>query len=160
MALWHYFAVFARRDRPGSVDAELSWPARLALLSRMWRIAAETQLALWRLPLPQVVLALDTSGTEPRASLMLLNRALSRGLRVGPWRPRCLLRSLVLFRMLRAQGDPAELVIGLPHHPKSRDAHAWVEMAGRDVGPAPGRSGYQELTRYPRDRRQPSTPAR
>ena len=55
----------------------------------------------------------------------------------------------MLYRLLRRQGDPAELVIGLPASPRDKDAHAWVELDGRDVGPFPGRNGHVELARYP-----------
>jgi len=158
--VWHYSAV-SNRPEPNllaSANPGLSWPARLVLLVRIWWLAATIQVVLWRRPLPRVVSMLDAPGDDPRMPIGLLNRAISRALRVGRWQPRCLLRSLVLFRMLRAQGDPAELVIGLPHDAASRDAHSWVELHGRDVGPAPGGFGYQELTRYPRNGRQTSTP--
>ena len=56
--------------------------------------------------------------------------------------------SLVLYRLLREQGDDAELVIGLPQTPADKDAHAWVELAGRDVGPPPGRGPHEELARF------------
>jgi hypothetical protein len=56
---------------------------------------------------------------------------------------------LVLFRLLREQGEQAELVIGLlPNAPNQR-AHAWVELDGRDVGPPPGRFGHEEMARLP-----------
>ena len=32
---------------------------------------------------------------------------------------------------------------------RHKDAHAWVELAGVDVGPPPGRNGHVELARYP-----------
>ena len=73
---------------------------------------------------------------------------MSRSLGLGPFRARCLFTSMVLFRMLRDQGDDAELVIGLPLEPKDKDAHAWVELGGRDVGPPPGRGRHEELARY------------
>jgi hypothetical protein len=40
-------------------------------------------------------------------------------------------------------------VIGLPSSPTDKDAHAWVEVRGIDIGPAPGRLGHAELVRYP-----------
>jgi hypothetical protein len=124
--------------------------AKVALLARVWRTYIEVQLALGRSTLPAAVQRLAVPTTSDPLSVSLLSRAVTRGLRVGPWRPRCLQRSLVLFRLLRAQGDAAELVIGLAERPTSHDAHAWVEMAGRDVGPWPGRNGHQDLVRYPR----------
>ena len=51
----------------------------------------------------------------PRLEARRLSRIVHGTLHLGPFRPRCLVNALVLFRLLRAQGDPAELVIGLPH---------------------------------------------
>jgi hypothetical protein len=61
-----------------------------------------------------------------------------------------LIRSLVLYSLLRSQGDAAELIIGMPVLPTSSDAHSWVELGGQDVGPLPGSRGYAELARFPR----------
>jgi len=159
-AVWQYSAVSVRSPRHHAPkDRGLSMLGKAALLARVWLIAVRVQVALRRRPLVEVAATLGEAGAEPHASTALLSRAVSRGLRMGSWQPRCLLRSLVLYRLLRAQGDPAELVIGLPIRPTTNEAHAWVELAGRDVGPAPGGAGYQELTRYPRDRRLTSTPA-
>jgi hypothetical protein len=129
----------------------LSALGKAALLARVWLVAVRVWFAVRRHSLDEVAATLGETTAEPRVSTALLSRAVSRGLRVGSWQPRCLVRSLVLYRLLRAQGDPAELVIGLPIRPRNHEAHSWVELAGRDVGPAPGSSGYLELTRYPRD---------
>jgi len=124
---------------------------RVRLLVRVWTLAFRIQILLHRRPLPVVVAELDASAVGvSQTPVALLSRAVSRGLRVGPWGPRCLLRSLVLYRMLREQGDSAELIIGLKGRALTSDAHAWVESAGRDVGPWPGGAGYEELARYPR----------
>ncbi len=76
-----------------------------------------------------------------------LSRAVDRSLRVGGRRPRCLFNALVLFRLLREQGDSPELIIGLAEVPTDERAHAWVELEGRDVGPPPGRSGHRDMAR-------------
>jgi hypothetical protein len=48
------------------------------------------------------------------------------------WKPvRCLQRSVVLTRLLRGHGTPAELVIGYRAHPFF--SHAWVEVDGRTI---------------------------
>jgi hypothetical protein len=157
--VWHYSAVFPRsRRQRAPIDPGISWLTKLLLLARVWVIAVQIQLVLRRRPLPEVVLALGAPSADRHASIALLSRAVSRGLRVGPWQPRCLLRALVLYRLLRAQGDAAELIIGLPNRPTNEEAHAWVELAGRDVGPAPGGSGYEEFTRFPREGRPTSRP--
>jgi hypothetical protein len=64
---------------------------------------------------------------------------------VWPFRTTCLVRSMVLARMLRRRAYPAEVVIGVREDGVSRDprfAHAWVEV--RD---GPGSPGFSELVR-------------
>jgi len=76
-----------------------------------------------------------------------LGRTVAAVLRIGPLRARCLVTSLVLYRLLREEGYEPELVIGLPDEASSPMAHAWVEVAGQDVGPPPGRGDHRELMR-------------
>jgi hypothetical protein len=54
-----------------------------------------------------------------------------------PWRPSCLPRSLVLWFLLRRQGIPAELRIGVQKREQRLEAHAWVEVERRVVNDAP-----------------------
>ena len=117
------------------------------------RIGGTFLLVHWRLrraPLPRVVqsFAGPDRGSLPRVEARRLSRIVHGTLHVGPLRPRCLVNALVLFRLLRAQGDPAELVIGLPHDPRDHEAHAWVEVERVDVGPPPGKGSHEELARY------------
>jgi hypothetical protein len=128
----------------------LSLPAKVSLLWEVWRTALRVQLALRRHDLPRVASEIPVTTSRRPLPPALLGRAISRGLRVGRWRPRCLIRSLVLYQLLREQGDSAELVIGLTEQANSPDAHAWVELGGLDVGPWPGRGMHVELARYPR----------
>jgi hypothetical protein len=96
------------------------------------------------------VAQLGATGTAPprrRHRPSTLARAVDRSLRIGDHRPRCLINALVLFRLLREQGDDVELVIGLPEEAADERAHAWVELQGRDVGPPPGRAGHEEMAR-------------
>jgi hypothetical protein len=137
-------------DAPDQQRQPLGWRRKLVLFVQIWREHLVVQRDLRRMPLPQLVDAYARSSRSradhpPRR----LSRAVGRSLRIGPWQPRCLPRSLVLFRLLRAQGEAAELVIGLPREASSSDAHAWVEIDGRVVGPPPGRLGHEELVRYP-----------
>ena len=122
--------------------------AWLVLRSWFWFVTVWTRLR--RRPIPVVVrdLAVVRRPASTVVRPIRLGRVVGRSLGVGPWRARCLVTSIVLFRLLRAQGDRPELVIGLPLEPKDRDAHAWVELAGRDVGPPPGRGRHVELARY------------
>lgn len=126
-------------------------PAKLRLLATVWATATVVVIGLRRERLPDLITRLGREAHRRPVPPSLLSRAVSRGLRVGPWQPRCLIRALVLFRLLRSQGDPAVLVIGLAATRPSSEAHAWVELDGRDIGPAPGANGHRALVRYPLD---------
>jgi hypothetical protein len=130
--------------------SSLSVPRKISLVLRSWYWFAVTWTRLRREPVPAVVARLRRVSREPAAGVppVRLGRIVNRSLGVGPFRARCLFTSMVLFRMLRDQGDDAELVIGLPLEPRDKDAHAWVELGGRDVGPPPGRGRHEELARY------------
>jgi transglutaminase superfamily protein len=54
-----------------------------------------------------------------------------------PWQPSCLPRSLVLWFLLRRQGVPAELRIGVRKSDRQLEAHAWVEVDQRVVNDTP-----------------------
>lgn len=122
--------------------------AKAALAARIWTTYAAVAVALRRAPLSRVASVAPRAprldGIEPER----LGRIVNRALRLRSRMPRCLLRALVLHRLLRRRGVPAHLVIGLPHAPEEHAAHAWVEVEGRDVGPPPGRADHRELARY------------
>jgi Transglutaminase-like superfamily len=134
-------------SRPG----RLSLGEKLRLAARIWLRFVRVRLAVDREPLPAFVSELGGTGTSPppaRHPPATLSAAIYRCLRVGGRRPRCLINALVLFRLLREQGEQAELVIGLPEAASDHRAHAWVELAGSDVGPPPGRAGHREIARF------------
>jgi hypothetical protein len=102
-------------------------------------------------PLPEVVASLrvPARGDIPLyAHPRRLGQLVYMVLRFGPLKARCLFTSLVLFKLLREQGDDVELVIGLPREPRDKDAHAWIEIGGIDVGPPPGKGRHEQLARY------------
>jgi hypothetical protein len=72
-----------------------------------------------------------------------LGNAVARTLAVMPGDTRCLVRSLVLTRLLARRGIPASLVIGARAAPDFL-AHAWVEHAGDPVL-APGDGSFGRL---------------
>ena len=126
-------------------------PWKLALLARVWLTFLCLLVEMrWR-PLPAIVQRLDTPPRKHARPVRptQLSRASYRVLRVGPYRPRCIYRALVLFYLLRKQGDRPVLVIGLPEMARDRTAHAWVELDGVDVGPPPGRAGHNPFVKYP-----------
>jgi Transglutaminase-like superfamily len=117
---------------------------------RAWVLRPAVHVGLRRRPLPELVRRMG----EPPAPAVRrhpprrLGRVVGRALTIGSHEPRCLIAALVLYRLLRAQGEPAELVIGLPPDATGEDAHAWVEVGGIDVGPFPGRRTHVELARF------------
>jgi hypothetical protein len=82
---------------------------------------------------------------EARSALVngwRLGSAVIRTLRLLPTDSRCLVRSLVLTRLLARRGIQASLVIGV-HPGQEFAAHAWVEHQGSALLPA-------EETKYAR----------
>lgn len=122
---------------------------RLRLRSRILVTFARVQLLLRLRSLPELVETLRASAPRrpQRHQPVRLGRAVAAALRLGPYQARCLVNSLVLYRLLLEEGHDAALVIGMPDDADSTDAHAWVEIGGRDVGPPPGRGPHQALMR-------------
>jgi hypothetical protein len=116
----------------------------------IWSTYARVRRAVHRVPLPQLVDELAEGVDRPPLSgpPAELSAAIDRRLSLGHRRPTCLVSALVLFRLLRRRGQAAELVIGLPEGASTSEAHAWVEVDGRDIGPAPGRNGHVQLARF------------
>lgn len=73
-----------------------------------------------------------------------LGRAVARVLRLLPGDTRCLVRSLVLTRLLAERGIDSTLVIGTRTRPEFL-AHAWIECAGHPVLSA-GDGSFARLT--------------
>lgn len=137
------------RAREKPTTCRLGPGERALLAARLCACALRVCRDLRRRPLPELIARLDRPGRvrlrlEPRR----LGRIVYRVMNVGPFRPRCLTMSLVLFRELRRQGTAAEIVIGLPPEPRDHNAHAWVEVDGEVVGPPPGRLEHSEMARY------------
>ncbi|HEY7472550.1 MAG TPA: lasso peptide biosynthesis B2 protein [Gemmatimonadota bacterium] len=71
-----------------------------------------------------------------------LGKAVGRTLGVLPTDSRCLIRSLVLVRVLARRSIPSTLVIGVRRNSEF-EAHAWVEHEGEAILPA---GEYTRLT--------------
>lgn len=128
----------------------LSAGAKAELLLRLWALFLRVLVGVRLVSLPDLVgkLGKPDRRSSVRYSPQRLARVVHRGLRIGRRRPRCLTSALVMYGLLRQQGDRAELVIGLLPEAPSPIAHAWVEIDGVDVGPPPGRGRHQELARF------------
>lgn len=121
------------------------------LVIRIWIWHFIVIVAMRVRPLPNLIDRLSISrASEPGIyAPARLGRVVHRVLRVPPlYEARCIVKSLVLFRLLIKQGVPSEIVIGLVQEPSSHNAHSWIEVNGRDVGPPPGRAGHAEIARY------------
>jgi hypothetical protein len=129
-------------------DPSLFAKVALALRTLYWFGVVQSELR--RRPVPQIVERLRVvDRVRPyRIPAGRLGRGVARLLKIGPFEARCLVMALVHFRLLREQGDEPELVIGLERISRTRDAHAWLEIEGRDVGPPPGRGAHEGLLRY------------
>lgn len=82
----------------------------------------------WGVPAPQ-------RGYDER-ELASVAKALDMAARNNLGRVTCLPRSLVLCRMLRRAGYPAEVCLGVHRQGGAIEAHAWVQSAGHVVGDA------------------------
>jgi transglutaminase superfamily protein len=68
----------------------------------------------------------------PDATVRRLSRAVERTLGPLPTDSRCLVRAVVLLRLLARRGRRGEVVIGV-RKAGSFGAHAWVEVDGRPI---------------------------
>jgi hypothetical protein len=57
--------------------------------------------------------------------------------RVTHGQGRCLARSLLLFWLLKARGEPVALLIGVRKEAVALHSHAWIELRRRVIGDTP-----------------------
>jgi hypothetical protein len=150
----------ARSSRPEVPALELPVTRRLRPTERA-RLAAEivasyihARRAIAREPIATAIEALrstEPDGEEPRSAAAVLavedarrlGAAVTRTLAFLPGDTRCLIRSLVLTRMLARRHVATTLVIGARSSPDFL-AHAWVECHGSPVLP-PGGGAFSRL---------------
>ena len=83
------------------------------------------------------------AGEDPAA--LRLGHAVGRVLDVLPLDGRCLMRALVLTRLLAVRGLDSSVVIGVTAEPEF-GAHAWVERGGTPLLP-PNGSEFEQLVK-------------
>ncbi|HSH45773.1 MAG TPA: lasso peptide biosynthesis B2 protein [Longimicrobiales bacterium] len=112
------------------------------LLEAQW-LLVHCQVLRWIRPVGRLVAVAgprdgEAPGRRDVATVRAVAWGLTRAARYGLFRPRCLVRSLALQRMLRRHGvEDAELRIGVRVVDGGFGAHAWVELDGRVVGDDP-----------------------
>ena len=145
-----------RRAAPRRMPATrpLSPAERVRLAAEILAAYLQARRALRRAPIASVVATLrsqaspapSTTASVAESTLeeaRRLGRAVARTLAPVPGDTRCLVRSLVLTRLLARRGIPAKLVIGARAAPDFL-AHAWVEYAGDPVL-SPGDGSFGRL---------------
>ena len=80
--------------------------AKVKLILRIAVSWARVGVGLRRRPLPELVAALGNPRTTvPALQPRRLSRIVDRVMRIGSFQPRCIIRALVLYRLLREQGS-------------------------------------------------------
>jgi hypothetical protein len=109
---------------------------------------AEVRWRMWRGDVTRVVETLRQGALDVHSPYdayrigRRLGHPVRRTLDPLPWDSRCLMRSLVLLRMLARRGVVCQLVIGV-RPGETFEAHAWIEHAGHPLLPT---LGYERLT--------------
>lgn len=101
----------------------------LLLYRQVRRSLAESGDLLSQLPQLDGAHGLDATPEAVRDRAVRLGRAVGSTLPLFPFGRRCLVRSLVLLRLLARDGIEATLVIGVGRDVEAFSAHAWVEHA-------------------------------
>lgn len=134
---------------PRSANDRLSHGERLRLAAEILAGYAQARRELRRAPIAEAVASLraqrsrSSSAPDALEESRRLGRAVTRLLTLVPGDTRCLVRSLVLTRLLARRGITAKLVIGARTSPDFL-AHAWVEHAGEPVL-SPGDGSFGRL---------------
>ncbi len=130
-------------------------PRDLPAVFRMGVTACSLPLLEHLMSLPSLVSLLDTSRRsqrkgDPDRIVELAGKILARN--IGPFKPGCFRRSLILFAELRRIGWPARIVFGIREHDDALDGHAWVELDGAGLGETVDPSSiFRTVYSYPAD---------
>ncbi len=62
--------------------------------------------------------------------------------RITHGQKRCLPRSLLMFWLLKARGEPARLLLGVSKIASTIESHAWIEVKGKVVVDSPEMTGH------------------
>lgn len=137
------------------------------LLRAQWALVA-AQWSVWTSPVGAFVTdgatehadAIARPTAPPRPDAWRLAVSVRRAAQYGLFRPRCLVRSIALQRLLVRDGMPsARVVVGVRRTAGTFEAHAWVELDGRPLGEdALSGRGFSRLSRVSLRDGSPSIP--
>ncbi len=114
--------------------------AEIRLIAEAQLVLVTCQIARWLRPTGRLLTSESEQQLEPAtrpdyATAARIGWAVTRAARYGLFRPKCLVRSLAVQRMLRRRGiEASELRIGVRLDQGALAAHAWVELGGAVVG--------------------------
>lgn len=134
-------------------QAEVRDVGDLVTLVRIASLAVLLPGLLRILDLPALMRLLTPASGRSRPALMdsdrtvrLTNLVLGR----APQTHRtCLIRSLVLYRLLRLGGMPARIHIGVQRKEGGLASHSWLTCCGQPAAQGTGQSGFSEIYAYP-----------
>ena len=133
-------------------------PSRSELFDFAWAQAEllRAQVIIWRRPIGRLIagsrseaepeIEVATRVAEQRATTLAM--AVDRAARRGVFRPKCLVRSMALHRMLERSGIVGSVIrIGVRREGDALHAHAWVECMGITLIDSPSAvAGFSRLT--------------
>jgi hypothetical protein len=122
---WDRLRALSARERALLLAAALVLPAMIALLPLVGYGRIQRQL----LRLPRRGGPPTDADARIDSTVRMVDLAAAR----LPLRSACLSQSLALSALLRAQGIPAEVRLGVRPGDQPLDAHAWVEYRGRPL---------------------------
>ncbi len=127
--------------------------AELATALRMAAVALAVPVLERTLSLPAMVRALDCRRAGPASGDPLRQVELARrvlGQDLGPLRPGCYRRSLVLFHVLRRGGHRVTIVFGVNDDRGALAGHSWLELDGRPLAePGDPHQAFRVVYSYP-----------
>jgi hypothetical protein len=133
-------------------------PGELVVFLQLVLFTLSARTALWFFTLPQIsaFIAWATNQRLLRCLPLLqhgykANRlAILAGLAARAFCPEgpCLLRSLLLLWLLKARGEPAQLLIGVRKDDNMLASHAWIEPHEKVVGENEPGAGFVSLARF------------
>jgi hypothetical protein len=126
--------------RQALADLRALSPSELLVFTQLTGLAVGCRAALRALPLDRVSRVARSLGDHPG---LLAGRALTPerlaeladlAARITGFRSRCLVRSLLLFALLRGRGEQIAIVIGVARRGQGLHGHAWIERGAEVVG--------------------------
>ena len=127
--------------------AEIS-PSEWLLLLQLFLFSLAAAVVLRLAGLSRFIGLMNRGATEPRLRFLpalhrrheiaRLSTLVELATRITHGQNRCLPRSLLMFWLLKARGEPARLVIGVSKVASTLESHAWIETEGTVMVDSPG----------------------